>query len=762
MNSESCIRYFLDDNKSLDKYFRQHKPASLADVKCSTLLRAREYRYYVPDHYYRLGNEQSFDGIKELSQLFTVGLPRLAGEYLEIVQGKVAVKGNRMNDWQLQLTHIPPLVLVTAYIWQRSAPISTDRLTDYVHDFLLPSLRTTAIPPANLPEMAFLKLEKGGFMDLHIHLNGTIETDLAWQDFIRNPNAVCKEIKGALRDAKVKEQLQQMTGIESAEEFRQLFLVAGRLRQWLFDYVVCKSSMSDGESLQSVLRQFATSSDHYYDHPMEHLFPEDASPLVLESVLYAMVLDYMAKNPSNATVATVFHYYLLILGLCNKLLVQQQESFGFEQFQKYTSNSLRDYSECDYMRRFFQLAGNDLDNVRHLEGRFSPKPTLEKNVAAIEKITKGFNNFVRVQENHGVAPTTLSLVAHFIKKAEPFAEESSVRHWTLRGDVSRKTDALIALLGTGGSAAALVRGVDAAASEFDAPPEVFAPSFRRLRKCGLPHITFHAGEDFFHVLSGLRYIYEAIQFLQLSAGDRIGHATATGVDMALWSRNIQGRLWMRIETYLDDLVFAYYIISKHDDKSLSCLLPKIALKAMDYASRVYPNVACSMHDLIEAWKLREQDPQPIIGKDFASMTPAEQLFVRYHSKEVRKRGSKVEMISVNDVFSDDDLVCLQQLVLEEMHDRQIVIETLPTSNVMIGHHQDFSTYHLYNWYQWGKQGLKMPAIVVGTDDAGIFATNIYNEYCHIYCLLVFDKGLVPQEAVTFIRQLCHNAEVYKF
>ena len=120
------------------------------------------------------------------------------------------------------------------------------------------------------------------------------------------------------------------------------------------------------------------------------------------------------------------------------------------------------------------------------------------------------------------------------------------------------------------------------------------------------------------------------------------------------------------------------------------------------------------------------------------------------------------MISVNDVFSDDDLVRLQQLVLEEMHDRQIVIETLPTSNVMIGHHHDFSTYHLYNWYQWGKQGLKMPAIVVGTDDAGIFATNIYNEYCHIYCLLVFDKGLAPQEAVTFIRQLCHNAEVYKF
>ena len=62
-----------------------------------------------------------------------------------------------------------------------------------------------------------------------------------------------------------------------------------------------------------------------------------------------------------------------------------------------------------------------------------------------------------------------------------------------------------------------------------------------------------------------------------------------------------------------------------------------------------------------------------------------------------------------------------------MHHRQIVIETLPTSNVVIGHHHSFSTYHLYNWYKWSKEGEKIPAIVVGTDDAGIFATNIFSD-----------------------------------
>ena len=65
-------------------------------------------------------------------------------------------------------------------------------------------------------------------------------------------------------------------------------------------------------------------------------------------------------------------------------------------------------------------------------------------------------------------------------------------------------------------------------------------------------------------------------------------------------------------------------------------------------------------------------------------------------------------------------------------------------------------------YKWSKEGIMIPSIVVGTDDAGIFATNIYNEYCHIYCMLVFNKGLSPYEAMEYIERLVHNAKVYVF
>lgn len=102
------------------------------------------------------------------------------------------------------------------------------------------------------------------------------------------------------------------------------------------------------------------------------------------------------------------------------------------------------------------------------------------------------------------------------------------------------------------------------------------------------------------------------------------------------------------------------------------------------------------------------------------------------------------------------------MLLEYMFHHEIVIETLPTSNVVIGVHRDYTTYHLYNWLEWRKQGKLVPPIVVGTDDAGIFATNIYNEYCNIYCQFVYAKRMSTKEAIAYIEELHHNSRLYAF
>lgn len=79
-----------------------------------------------------------------------------------------------------------------------------------------------------------------------------------------------------------------------------------------------------------------------------------------------------------------------------------------------------------------------------------------------------------------------------------------------------------------------------------------------------------------------------MEFLGLQAGDRIGHATATGVDVRVWRENIGERIWMRLEDCLDDLVFAYHLIAIEKERSLEYLLPKIALRIEEYAAQIYP------------------------------------------------------------------------------------------------------------------------------------------------------------------------------
>jgi adenosine deaminase len=764
MTIDSFLRYLLDDDLSLDKYYRQHVPVTLADIKRSAFLKARERGYNVPDHYYRLGNDASFDGINELSQIFTVGLPKLTADCLEIREGRVVVKGTRINDWQLLLPNIPPLLLVSAYIWYRFGPC-LNSVSEYASHYLQPSLRYTAMPSANIPEMDYMKSETGGFYDLHLHLNGTLETDLVWPDFLRYPDLVYEEVKQASETDSVKEQYSQMTGLSSPDDFRALFKIAGRLREWLFCTAFsCIAPDFKAKSLEGLLSEVAEMDTCFLKHPVKEMMGESAYPLILEGMLYVKVLDYLAENPLNYTAASAFHYYLLILGLCNKLLVQQTSAFGFQQFQKYSSNKLREYSERTYKSRFFQIAGNDLSNISHIEGRLSAKQSIEDYGAAIQKIREGFDNLVRSQTQSSVKPSSLSLVVHFIKKSCNQNNHGN-RFKSLQADIDRKTNVLIDFLNERCSESQLVKGVDAAASEFDTPPEVFAPYFKHLRESGISHFTYHAGEDFFHVLSGLRAVYEAVTFLQFSTGDRIGHATACGIDISLWQRNVGGSILMNKETYLDDLTFAYNLIAERNDKDLGYLLPIIALRACEYASSIYP-FKCDISDLIEAWKLRAESPQELLdsllSKPRESRRVAENIIEFYHSEQGRQKGSQIISVRVDDVFSVEELAHLQHFMLEYLHEKQIVIETLPTSNVMIGHHRDYSTYHLYNWYLWAKQGIKVPAIVVGTDDPGIFATNIYNEYCHIYCQFVFEKKVSIQETMSFIRSLHHNAEIYKF
>ena len=725
MKSNSHISYLLIDHLSLSSY-QEGEDVTLDDIERRLRIVAREHNHVIPHHYLRLVSESSFRGITKVSQVFTEGLIQLANDFLERRNNRIYVKIEKFNAWQEQIAYIPPMLLISAYIFKNVISSITDIVSDsFYNQYIAPNLGNTSLIPPYISQLEELKKENNGFNDLHIHLNGTMETDSVWLDILHYPERVIHNMEESAKGNKLAtEQYEQFDNWTRPDKLKHLITQAINLREFLFS------------EISKVV-------------PVNEAFTRQA-----ESSLYISVLHYLSIYPDNNEVASSFYHYLLILGLVNQMLVQQPQCFGFEQFQQYTSNGLREFSEQEYEKRFLQLAGNQLDNLKIVEGRFSPKVTNEKNNELIDKIRKGWFGLNRNQDSN---KSELRLIAHFIKKADN--QKCDIRFRKLRFKNEKICKKLISLRNSGCKNGKAIVGIDAAASEFDTPPEVFAPVFKRLRENGFQHFTYHAGEDFYHLLGGLRAIYEAITFLNLQRGDRIGHATATGVDPETWKHNIGNEVVVPIGAYMDDLLFVYNLINNNECKALESLMPRLYMRITELSREIYPDDEFQVYDLIDAWKRRQED---ILELDASGELTKIRPLMRYHQKEYVEKYKKEIKIKIFEILDEKALKEVQLALLKLMHHKEIVIETLPTSNVLIGYHNSFNTYHLVNWIRWEMEGKPIPPIVLGTDDAGIFATNIYNEYCHVFTLLVYEYNFCINDALEVIKKINRNANTYTF
>lgn len=797
------IKFLLSDNESLANY-AHGKFVSLEDVKRRMLLKARVQNPNIPDHLYRLQQKETFRKIDSLSDIFTIGLAKISEEYLELQDNKIYVIPQHQNSWQDTITYIPPLLLQCALLHKNTYTAGLKNSPDryqYFKKYLLPNSRYTSIPRAKIPQLDYFVKHQNGLHDLHMHLNGALETDQVWQDFLFNPKGIYEDLLKGFQTQKVREQMEQESYLLEPLQYVTLLTAAQKLRTYFYYFLYpYNNSGYENLSREILLSKFVSFDSEFpgsYKHPFSALFNESGSLSSLMSVegfMYILLLEELRKT-NNELLACFFHFYLLILGLTNRLLVQQTHQNGFEQFQKHTLNGLRENSEKIFLRRYYQMHGNDLDLIRFLEGRFSPKDSQHEMINFLQAIEKGWKNMVhQINENFAdesrVAFITpeLKLIAHFIKKADT-RPDAFIRHKKLRSEVANKGKILALLLKNHSQYRKKIVAVDAAASEFDAPPEVFAPVFRKMRRSGVKHFTYHAGEDFHHLISGIRSIYEAIEFCDLQRGDRIGHAVASALSPLQWQQCIGPELLVKKGDYLDDLVFSYHLIVKRKIESLHNILPFIINKVNELSYDIY-NQHYPIAVLEQAWLMRQCCPMHaleqnrenmisksvydehewsyMIDKGFAKnrvKNPDDkvlEVFEIYHNVKYRNKFDKIISINPFNILKAEHIESLQLSLLHEMTLKEIVIETLPTSNVRIGFHKNFSTYHLINWITWHEQGKSIPPIVVGSDDTGIFATNIYNEYANIYCMLLNTYNLPHAKVMDVIERLDKDSHIYRF
>jgi len=337
----------------------------------------------------------------------------------------------------------------------------------------------------------------------------------------------------------------------------------------------------------------------------------------------------------------------------------------------------------------------------------------------------------------------------------------------------------------------LVRGYDVAGNENELPIEVFSPILRVLRagkhprglplsiRLQRPFITVHAGEDYSHLLSGLRAMDEAVEFCLLREGDRLGHGLALGVKPEKWAKR-QRRTFLTAGQHLDNLVWAY-----HQSVQLSQLtvdhipvMNEIRDKIHYWSHRLYKFVS-TPNLLYQAWLLRRnwpdfEDMQTEVA-NFHEWVPDGELLMNHNSHDgispktiwQRYLDSGLEednpfnqIISINclpedgDKFigsiCDDDVIssgelrlyeAIQDFLMEKYSRKGLIIEACPTSNIYIGRFEKYHEHPLFRWNppnpEWLKVGEKCNrfglrsgplSVCLNTDDSALMPTTIANEH----------------------------------
>lgn len=736
-------------------------------------------------------NDAFYDSIGEmyLNQYHSLGeflwqMPQMISKKLFCKKnGSIFIQKEKLETWMEVISFIPPTFFIAAFVLENfriSTLSSRNSLIDFINANLIQFIHT-AQPIAYIPELNYLLDGNKGLNDLHIHLNGSTESDAIWQYMLHNPYKTMRDFMEVYTTkATVRKLTEQTIANFTPYTLLERLKKAKELRSFILYKIAINNNLIQKVS-NNCISNFEVEdliSTSNFDFNL---------PPILNEIIFFLVSFHELKSRNDDYLSSWLHHYLLIRGLIHRLTVMQRSQTGFPQFQLITENSFRYSIERFYTQRFLQLAGGGpISFLNLIEGRFSPAENSYKIHILTSQILQGFQ---KAQKNcKFLANAELILIAHFIKKKDN-EKRLPIRHRLLRQELKRKAMALAIFIKKNTQAGKLIKGIDAAASEFDTSPDVFAHTFRFLRMKGIEKCTYHAGEDFRHILTGIRSIYEAMFFLELQTSDRIGHCTAIGISPELWMKRIGTTCIISQGEWLDNLVFAWYIIKESKCLELQQIIIQIETEITEYSHKVY-NISYPPYILVEAWKMRKYNPFLYLEQDDVSPTDdwyktesteqekdirtfliknpdIKKIWSLYHRMEnvtFNQEGNnydKLIEININEIFNANAIYLLQNLILNEMATKGIVIEALPSSNVRISYYKQLNEYHLCRWVNSTEEEVILPPVVVGTDDPGIFTTNIYNEYAKAY-LSIEKKNTSSIERLQKISGLQKNSIIYNF
>jgi len=756
-------------------------------------------------------------------------LNSLAEEFLYTRQDMLHVKREKFGAWQQsvvsRISGLPPQAAAWAAAEGNSPNFAINRPFEVAIARKAWSANySPLLSPYDLLVEDYIQRE--GLHETHLHLTGSTHGEICWLRALRAPNAetMAFEIKWnssySRSDREVRDRLRELAlAINprmSPAELRRQLRTARRLREWLVAYASGK--IDNEQPLPPDLASLDLIDSMIPPEPAEiGLHLHDASSAA-DEVRWMSLLLLRLRKQSSIVIERMLHIYLLLQNQYYRLLVQNEEQFGFDQFQKLTFTDLRDPAEKEFLTRFRTMHGRYISHSRtgYLEGRFSPKATVSMNEAMLNSMLGGYWRYLddqagsvhwqnirtpalthllqRLEEWFSTRSPVdrsnhrLCLVAHFIKRAWHFndVDAGPYRFYSLRQDVEEKSVALVQTLRAWPRLRTWIRGVDAAANEIDAPPEVFASCFRMCRQGGLTRRSYHAGEDFPHLLSGLRQMLDATELLELRDGDRIGHGTAMGILPQLWLDRMPQQVVVRKGDWALDLLAAWRMLRRLPNAveqayRVECDLTarlatmfgrEVTCSAFERAMQLrHLNMRFLQESRMPDWKplltplsdLWHIEALRVADACHNRMNDTNLLWEWMSSRELWKRSEALESVDAA-YFDASTYVKLQQALMKVVAELNVVIETLPSSNVRISQYHNFSEHHSLRWMRvpgFMQDGDPEIMVSLGSDDPGIFAGDLNGEFYQLYSALR-EHGLGDKAAMAYLQPLNERGRQYRF
>lgn len=304
-------------------------------------------------------------------------------------------------------------------------------------------------------------------------------------------------------------------------------------------------------------------------------------------------------------------------------------------------------------------------------------------------------------------------------------------------------------------------GVDVAGRERYAPPRALGSTFERLRsfrdeyraRIDEPRVrlgfTFHAGEDSWDLLTGLRHVDEAVALLLRGRG-RLGHGLALGVKVGDYYDDHESPE-PTFGTHALDLVWAWGVaraarlpmaeaIREQLEASVGRILAGRRLRGVRHcwAKMALPGYARSG----PTWD--ESGPERIASE-------AELLEELGLPPEVWPRTVTITA----DPFWIELVETMQQVVRARVARQEVAIEANPTSNLLIGTYHDYADLPYFAIVDAGMR------VSLNTDDPGVFVTSLPGEFQRMKDALVL-RGQRPADATAWLSARAHDARVTTF